>query len=149
MNMFAQEKDRSSAIESIDPSRWDYPRVLTRPDLKLLTVCIRVCLILAFAVTIIILLRYGVRQSLAISIGLSVLFCTLVVVFCAKQIVIWFVKFHQRYAPLHIRLKCRYEPSCSEYMILAIEKYGVMHGVIKGIRRILRCRPGNGGFDLP
>jgi putative component of membrane protein insertase Oxa1/YidC/SpoIIIJ protein YidD len=34
-------------------------------------------------------------------------------------------------------------------MILAIEKYGVVKGVIKGIRRILRCNYPNGGIDYP
>ena len=47
------------------------------------------------------------------------------------------------------RLKCVFEPSCSEYMILAVNKYGLVRGVIKGIRRLLRCHPPNGGKDYP
>ncbi|MDR0391959.1 MAG: membrane protein insertion efficiency factor YidD [Planctomycetaceae bacterium] len=45
---------------------------------------------------------------------------------------------------------CRFEPSCSTYMILAIKKYGVLRGILKGIWRICRCNPYcNGGYDPP
>jgi putative component of membrane protein insertase Oxa1/YidC/SpoIIIJ protein YidD len=36
---------------------------------------------------------------------------------------------------------CAMYPTCSEYMILAIEKFGTPGGIFKGIRRILRCHP--------
>ncbi len=36
---------------------------------------------------------------------------------------------------------CTMYPSCSEYMILAVQKDGAIKGVWKGIRRILRCHP--------
>ncbi|NUJ97351.1 membrane protein insertion efficiency factor YidD [Candidatus Gracilibacteria bacterium] len=43
---------------------------------------------------------------------------------------------------------CKHIPSCSEYMIEAIEKKGVIIGITKGIGRILRCMPwGKGGYD--
>ncbi len=45
---------------------------------------------------------------------------------------------------------CRFEPSCSNYMILALKKYGFWRGLAKGILRILRCNPWNaGGYDPP
>ena len=45
---------------------------------------------------------------------------------------------------------CRFYPTCSEYGIQAIEKYGIIEGVIKTSWRILRCNPWNkGGCDLP
>jgi uncharacterized protein len=45
---------------------------------------------------------------------------------------------------------CRFEPSCSEYMILAVRKYGPIYGVAKGVHRVCRCHPWNaGGFDPP
>jgi putative membrane protein insertion efficiency factor len=45
---------------------------------------------------------------------------------------------------------CRFEPSCSRYMIGAIEKYGLMRGVLKGSGRVLRCHPFHpGGYDPP
>ncbi|MDR0522138.1 MAG: membrane protein insertion efficiency factor YidD [Planctomycetaceae bacterium] len=45
---------------------------------------------------------------------------------------------------------CRFEPSCSTYMIEAVKKYGVIRGLIKGIGRICRCNPFfPGGEDPP
>ena len=45
---------------------------------------------------------------------------------------------------------CRFEPSCSEFFILAVQKYGPLKGAWRGICRICRCRPGcKGGFDPP
>ncbi|QQE12627.1 membrane protein insertion efficiency factor YidD [Planctomycetota bacterium] len=36
---------------------------------------------------------------------------------------------------------CRYHPTCSQYMIDAIKKYGPYRGTLKGIKRIFRCHP--------
>ena len=45
---------------------------------------------------------------------------------------------------------CRFEPSCSHYFILAVQKYGPLRGACKGVGRICRCNPWNpGGFDPP
>ena len=45
---------------------------------------------------------------------------------------------------------CRFEPSCSRYMIGALRKYGPIKGVWKGVGRILRCHPWHpGGYDPP
>ena len=66
-----------------------------------------------------------------------------------KCIIIWFIRLYQRYAPEHIRDSCVFVPSCSAYMILSIEKYGVLFGVIKGLKRLKRCHMPNYGEDLP
>lgn len=43
---------------------------------------------------------------------------------------------------------CRFTPTCSEYTYQAIEKYGIIKGVLKGSYRILRCNPwSKGGHD--
>jgi putative membrane protein insertion efficiency factor len=43
---------------------------------------------------------------------------------------------------------CRYVPGCSEYFIEAVRLHGPARGMILGLRRILRCRPGGGwGYD--
>lgn len=45
---------------------------------------------------------------------------------------------------------CRFQPSCSEYFILAVEKYGPIRGALKGLWRIARCHPwSHGGYDAP
>ena len=50
-------------------------------------------------------------------------------------------------SPFTIR-SCRYYPTCSEYAIEAIDRYGVVKGMLLGLKRILRCHPfSQGGFD--
>ena len=45
-------------------------------------------------------------------------------------------------------VNCKHYPSCSEYMKLAIIKYGCIKGIFKGIKRILKCNPfSKGGYD--
>ncbi len=66
-----------------------------------------------------------------------------------KYFVIGCVLMYKALAPLEVRDRCRFEPCCSTYMIMAIQKYGLFRGVYRGIRRIMRCKPPNGGRDLP
>ncbi len=43
---------------------------------------------------------------------------------------------------------CRFSPSCSQYTLLAIQKYGVLKGGLMGALRVVRCNPfSKGGFD--
>lgn len=65
-----------------------------------------------------------------------------------RYILIWFVRIYQHYAKSETRLRCCYTPSCSEYAILALKKYGAIIGSIKAVRRLLRCGP-PGGIDYP
>lgn len=45
---------------------------------------------------------------------------------------------------------CRFHPSCSEYFIAAVNKYGPIRGAAKGTWRICRCNPFcRGGYDPP
>jgi putative membrane protein insertion efficiency factor len=45
---------------------------------------------------------------------------------------------------------CRFEPTCSNYFIGAVEKYGAVRGSCKGVARICRCHPFHpGGYDPP
>lgn len=45
--------------------------------------------------------------------------------------------------------QCRFHPSCSQYMIDAVNKYGAWKGFWKGLRRITRCHPWGGHGDDP
>ncbi len=46
--------------------------------------------------------------------------------------------------------QCRFHPTCSNYFIGAVQKYGAVRGAAKGAWRICRCHPWNpGGFDPP
>ena len=60
---------------------------------------------------------------------------------------IYFYKFC--ISPLLPANKCRFYPTCSTYMVLAIKEWGVFKGIILGTRRIVRCNPrGKCGLDL-
>ena len=55
---------------------------------------------------------------------------------------------YQRRISPHRPRRCRYEPTCSAYAVGAIERFGVMRGLLLGSWRLLRCNPfSHGGFD--
>ena len=85
----------------------------------------------------------------AINVWLFVAGYLTVFLFTAKPFVILCVLLYQKYAPARIRRSCCFEPTCSNYMLQAIEKYGFWRGFIKGIGRLCRCHHPNGGIDLP
>ena len=65
-----------------------------------------------------------------------------------KNIEITFIKFYQRKISPHLGSRCRFYPSCSEYTLQAVDKYGIIKGNILGIIRILKCNPFcKGGID--
>jgi putative membrane protein insertion efficiency factor len=65
-----------------------------------------------------------------------------------KQTVLFCIHIYQKAVSPFFPPTCRYVPSCSEYMAQAIDKYGIMSGGYKGIKRLLRCHPFHaGGYD--
>ncbi|MBR2917031.1 MAG: membrane protein insertion efficiency factor YidD [Clostridia bacterium] len=60
------------------------------------------------------------------------------------------IKFYRKYISPMKKPCCKYYPTCSEYAIRAIRKYGPVKGSVKGAWRILRCNPfSRGGVDEP
>lgn len=65
-----------------------------------------------------------------------------------KKILIILVRIYQIFISPLLGQRCRFSPTCSVYFIQAVEKYGAFKGSKLGIKRILRCHPGNpGGYD--
>ena len=65
-----------------------------------------------------------------------------------KTILITMIRFYQRYLSPLKSTKCPYFPSCSEYGLEAIRKYGAFKGGILALWRIIRCNPfSKGGYD--
>lgn len=65
-----------------------------------------------------------------------------------KTILIALVRGYQKWISPLFPPSCRFQPTCSNYMIQAIERFGVK-GVLMGVARILRCHPGTqAGPDL-
>jgi uncharacterized protein len=62
--------------------------------------------------------------------------------------VISLVRIYQRTLSRVLPPTCRFEPSCSAYMIESVEMHGVLRGVLLGLWRIVRCNPFcRGGYD--
>ena len=66
-----------------------------------------------------------------------------------KRILLALIRFYRRQlSPLKKTPTCRFIPTCSEYALLAIEKYGAWKGTRLAICRVLRCHPFQpGGYD--
>ncbi len=66
-----------------------------------------------------------------------------------KKFLIFGIKFYRIYlSPLKRTCHCRYIPTCSQYALEAIEKYGPFKGTYLALKRILRCNPfSKGGCD--
>lgn len=65
-----------------------------------------------------------------------------------KKIMIAGIRFYRKYLSPLKATKCPYVPTCSEYGLEAIEKYGAWKGGLLALWRILRCNPfSHGGYD--
>ena len=131
-----------------EPQSATYKRVLIKPNINYIAIVLHILLPIVFAIIYLLVVdTYSKLNIWTISALAIVILCY--VILNLKKIMICCIKIYQRYAPAHIRNKCRFEPSCSQYMILAIEKYGLVKGLIKGINRLKRCNINNGGYDFP
>ena len=65
-----------------------------------------------------------------------------------KRAMLWAIRFYRAaISPMH-QPCCRFIPTCSQYALEAVEKYGALKGGYLALRRILRCHPlHKGGYD--
>lgn len=65
-----------------------------------------------------------------------------------KKVIIGIVTFYQKYISPGLPRRCRYHPTCSQYMVDAVGTHGAFKGFVMGFGRILRCHPFvKGGID--
>jgi len=64
------------------------------------------------------------------------------------KVLLWLLTFYKKWISPLFGPRCRFYPSCSEYMYDAVVKYGPIKGFLMGIFRLLRCNPFcKGGYD--
>ncbi|NBV41582.1 membrane protein insertion efficiency factor YidD [bacterium] len=64
------------------------------------------------------------------------------------KLVVFLIRFYQKYISAWLGTRCRFYPSCSQYMLEAVDRFGVIVGVAKGLRRLSHCHPFHeGGYD--
>ena len=65
-----------------------------------------------------------------------------------RAVVLAPILFYRRFISPALPPRCRYHPSCSAYAVQAIERYGILRGLILASWRLLRCNPwSHGGYD--
>lgn len=66
-----------------------------------------------------------------------------------KSILILIVKMYRKFiSPLKSQPTCRFYPTCSQYSLEALEKYGTIKGSYLSVKRIVKCNPFHpGGYD--
>jgi putative membrane protein insertion efficiency factor len=65
-----------------------------------------------------------------------------------KKIALLLIKFYQFFISPLLGQRCRFQPTCSQYSAIAIDRFGLGKGSIMGVKRICRCHPWNiGGYD--
>lgn len=127
-------------------------KAICRPNISVRKIIIKhiiyICAFTLFCLSLfqtLTLLNFGSTYKSIISLVVVLIFLLLrFKCFCIDIILLY-----QKLAPEKLRRSCLFEPSCSEYMLLAIDKYGTFKGVLRGIKRLLRCHHPNGGVDYP
>lgn len=65
-----------------------------------------------------------------------------------KYIIVQAIKFYRKFISPLKKPCCRFYPTCSEYAMQAVAKYGALKGSVKAVKRILKCHPfHDGGYD--
>ncbi len=65
-----------------------------------------------------------------------------------KRVALWLLAIYKRWVSPALPPSCRYVPTCSEYAMEAVERYGVLRGGAMAAWRLLRCHPFvKGGYD--
>ena len=67
----------------------------------------------------------------------------------ARTVAVAPVRFYQRFVSPAIPQRCKYHPSCSQYAVTAVRRYGILRGLVLSAWRLLRCNPwSHGGVDF-
>lgn len=125
-------------------------KVVIRPKIKVWKDILRLAVSVVVTISLLLLVRILFPKLNSVIFLLLCLISGIIwCIFNLKRLLITLIILYQKYAPEKIRSACLFKPCCSEYMKQSILKYGVISGLIRGIKRIRRCRYPNGGIDEP
>jgi uncharacterized protein len=66
-----------------------------------------------------------------------------------RAVVLGPIRLYQRVISPALPARCKYHPSCSQYAVAAVRRYGVLRGLVLAAWRVLRCNPwSHGGVDF-
>jgi putative membrane protein insertion efficiency factor len=67
-----------------------------------------------------------------------------------KRLLLAPIRFYSRFVSPALPPRCKYHPTCSAYAVQAVERYGILRGLVLAVWRVLRCNPwSHGGYDPP
>ena len=112
-----------------DPSSLNYKHILTYPKIHWEKILLEFILFSIFLVIITLITYFFNKYYLKILI--PIIYILFYVVIRLKAIILFLIDLYQLIAPKKLRMKCRFESSCSDYMKLAIIKYGLFKGLKK------------------
>ena len=125
---------------------------LVRPDINIVKVMFSAVFCIIFSVSLFVS-AYFIGTLTDFPLWLCYILSVLIIIsglmINLRKIIRTSILIYQKYAPERVRRACVFHPTCSEYMLLAIDKYGTIRGVIKGIDRLSRCHFPNCGDDYP
>lgn len=65
-----------------------------------------------------------------------------------KRVLLSLIRFYRKHISPHTPPACRFQPTCSQYALTAIERFGALKGGFLALKRLLRCNPFcKGGYD--
>lgn len=150
-NMNMVKKNKTFYFEDTDPRSNNYKRILSYPQINRSRLFLKCFLpLVGLLILFVLLCQFCTSRTATV---LLFVITSIYVALNLKRTLLSLIRLYQVLAPKRLRMKCRFEPSCSQYMILAIEKYGIIRGTYKGINRLSKCNNrGNGlsgGIDFP
>jgi uncharacterized protein len=121
--------ERSPALEHL----------VVRPIINTSKILLVVSLHLLPATALVVLVVVFFRAYLAVTIVGVLVYGVAACVHKRRNIVIWLIRIYQARASAEVRLRCKLRPSCSEYMVECVQKYGAIVGVRRGLQRVRTC----------
>ena len=123
-------------------------RQLIRPKTNIITATYFLSLLLLVCFVISIITKLLFEKIPFMLVFILVFFSIMFILL--KKIIIGIVEIYQHYMPEQFRRRCLCMPTCSEYMILAVKKYGALKGMRKGLYRLIHtCQGIDYKIDYP